>query len=175
MPNDRRWTEGNDRTGLLKSPAKIDVIACFAVFRIKTAHAFKGPTIERHVTARNMLGDYIGKQHMARSARCRCNAGLNPIFGRRRNIWATDSGIVATQQSTDEVVQPICINHAVRVGVSENFTLRCGGAGIPSVAQALIVLRDVAHPWELRRDVRCIICRAIIDQNNLVLGIVKLT
>ena len=175
MPHDRGWTESNNPAGLLNSPAKIDVIPCFAVFGIKAAHAFKRPAIERHVTTGNVLGDHICKQHMARSARCPRNAGLNPIFGWRRDIRSAYSGVITAHKSANEIIEPIRINHAVRIGVGEYFTLGGGGARIAGVTQTLIALRNVAHPWELRCDVRCIVGRSVIDQNDLILGVIEFT
>ena len=175
MPDDRGWTESNDPASLLNSPAKINIIPCFAVFGIKAAHAFKRPAIERHVTTGNMLGNHICEQHMARSARCRCNAGLNPIFGWRRNIRSAYSSVITAYKSADEIIEPIRIDHAVRIGIGEHVPLGSAGAGIAGVAQSLIVLMNVAHPWELRSDVRCIVGRSVIDQNNLILGVIQFT
>src|SRR5438270_6931867 len=134
VPHDRGRTEGNDPSSLLNSPAKIDVITCFAVFGVKAAHALKRPPIKRHVATRNMLGDHIGKQYMARSTGCRCNASLNPTFGWRRDIRPTHSSVITAYKSADEIIQPIGINHAVRIGVGEDFTFSCGGTSIPSMA-----------------------------------------
>src|SRR5881275_111074 len=126
VPHDRSRTEGNDPPSLLNSPAKIDVITCFAVFSVKAAHALKRPPIKRHVTTRNMLGDHIGKQYMARSTGCRCNAGRNPIFSGRRDIRSTYSSVITTYEGPDKIIQPIRINHAVRIGVGENFPFSPG-------------------------------------------------
>src|SRR6266542_4107486 len=110
---------------------------------------------------------------MARSARCRCNAGLNPIFGWRRYVRSAYSGVITAYKSADKIIEPIRINHAVRIGVGEYFTLGSGGARIAGVTQTLIALMNVAHPWELRCDVRRIIGRSVIDQNYLILGLIE--
>src|SRR5262245_8270733 len=112
---------------------------------------------------------------MTRSARRRCNAGLNPIFGWRRDIRSAYSGVITAHKSANEVIEPIRINHAVRIGVGEYVTLGSGGARIAGVTQTLVALMNVAHPWELRCNVRCIVGRAVIDQNDLVLWVIQFT
>src|SRR5947209_3115132 len=95
MPDDGGWTESDHPSRLLNSPAKIDVVAGLAVFGIKAAHAFKAPAVKRHVAARNVLGDRVGKQNMIRTAWRRCYACLNPILCRRRDIRPADSSVIA--------------------------------------------------------------------------------
>ena len=134
MPDDCGWTESNDPSGLLDTPAKIDVIPGFAVFGIEAAQAFKRPAIKRHVTAGDVLGDCIGKQDMAWTAwRC-CNTRLNPIFCRRCNVRSAHPGIIATHERADHIVEPIHVRHAVGVGVGKHFTLCSSGASVPRVA-----------------------------------------
>ena len=59
VPHDRGRAKSNDATCLLKSPAKIDIVAGLVVFGIEATDVFKRPPIERHVTTRNVLGDYV--------------------------------------------------------------------------------------------------------------------
>src|SRR5216110_3185464 len=47
--------ESNDATSLLKSPAKIDIVAGLVVLGIEAANVFKCPPIERHVTTGNVF------------------------------------------------------------------------------------------------------------------------
>src|SRR5436305_3310531 len=122
-----------------------------------------------------MLVDSCCKQYMVLATGQRCISGLIPIYSLRRDIRSTYSSVITAYKSADKIIQPIGINHAVRIGVGEDFTLSCGRAGIPGVAQSLIALMNVTHPWELRCDIRCIIGRSVIDQDDLILGIVKFT
>src|ERR1700746_3376712 len=80
VPHDCSWAESDDPASLLNSPAKIDVVPSLAIFGIEAARAFKCPPVKSHVTAGNVLGDCVGKQHMTWTAGCRSNARLNPIL-----------------------------------------------------------------------------------------------
>src|SRR5262245_66095193 len=71
MPNDCRRTERDYASRLLNSPAEIHVVAGLPVFRIESAHAFEGPTVEGHVTSGNVLRDCIRKQNVVWSSRDR--------------------------------------------------------------------------------------------------------
>src|ERR687892_1418572 len=37
----------------------------------------------------------------------------------------------------------------------------------------MIALTDVAHPWEPRGDIGCVIGRSVIDEDHFILGIIK--
>ena len=71
MPDDRGRTERDYPSSLLNSPAEIHVVAGLAIFGIEPTYTFEGPTVKRHVTTGNMLGDCIRKQNMVWSARRR--------------------------------------------------------------------------------------------------------
>ncbi len=157
VPHDCSWTECDDPASLLDSPAKIDVIPGLVIFGIEAACAFKCPPVKSHVTSGNVLGDCVSKQNMTWSARCRGNARLDPILCRRRDVRSADSGIIAADKRADQVVQPIDVCHAVRIGVGEHFTFRSRGAGVAGVTQPMVALVNVSHPWELRRNVA--LCR----------------
>src|SRR4051812_33215148 len=98
VPDDRGGTERDLAAGLLDPPAKINVIASLVIFRIESADVLKRPAIPRHVTTGNVLGDSVGKQHMARPARRRCHTSLNPMLRWRRDIRPTDACEIAAQQ-----------------------------------------------------------------------------
>src|SRR5918996_569760 len=101
VPDNRGRAERDHKTGLLEPPAKIDVIARFTIFGIEAAHALKRPTMERHVTTRNVFGDRVGEQNMAGTARRRCDASLNPVLCRRRNVRSANSRVVAADKGGD--------------------------------------------------------------------------
>src|SRR5215467_10154744 len=131
MPDDRRRTERDDPSSLLNSPAKIDVVAGLPIFGIESAYTFEGPTVKCHVTTGNMLGDRIRKQNMVWSSRCRSNACLNPVLCRRRDVWSADAGVIATDKRANQVVEPIGVRHAVRIGVGQDLAF---GSSRPSIA-----------------------------------------
>src|SRR5581483_937609 len=134
MPDDCGWTEGNNPAGLLDSPAKVNIVPCLTIFDIESPHGFECPTIKRHVAARNVLSHNICKQDMARSARRCRNAGLDPVFCGRSDIRSTYSGVITTYESPDKVIEPVRINHAVGIGVGEDFALGFPGACVPRIA-----------------------------------------
>ena len=95
MPHDRGRAESNDATSLLKSPAKIDIVAGLVVLGIEAADVFKCSPIERHVTTGNVLGDYVCEQNMAGPARRCCHTGLDPVLCRRGHVWPAHSSVMA--------------------------------------------------------------------------------
>src|SRR6266480_2868883 len=101
VPHDRGRAESNDATCLLKSPAKIDIVASLVVFGIEATDVFKRPPIERHVTTRNVLGDYVCEQNMAGPARRCRHTGLDPVLCRRGHVWPADSSVIAAQERAD--------------------------------------------------------------------------
>ena len=168
MPDDRGRTESDDVAFLLQAPAKIDVVACLAILGIEAADAIECPAIKGHVTPGNVLGHRIGQEHVARSAGRRGDAGLDPIFRRRRDVRSADARVIAAHQRADQIVEPIRIGHAVGVGVGKNFALGRGGAGVACVAQAVVVLPDVTDVRETSRDLRCVIGRTVVNQDDFV-------
>ena len=133
MPDDRGWAECDNPSGLLNSPAEIDVVSRLAIFRIEPADALERPAVKRHITSGNMLGDGIGEQNMIGTARRRRNARLNPISCRRRDVWSAHSGVVAAHECPNQVVEPIDIRHAVRIGIRQHFAFGGGGPRVAGV------------------------------------------
>src|SRR5436190_248538 len=133
MPNDGGRAERDYPSSLLNSPAEIHVVAGLAVFRIESTYTFEGPTVKRHVTTGNMLGDCVRKQNMVWSARRCSNAGLNPILCRWRDVRSSYSGVIATDKRANQVVQPIGVCHAVRIGVGQHLALGSSHPGIAGV------------------------------------------
>ena len=153
---------------LLQAPAEIDVVARFAILDVEAADSVEGPTIEGHVTTRNVLGHGVGKENVTRSPGRGGDAGLDPVFRRRRNVGPADAGIIAAHQRPDEIVEPILIGHAVRIGVGEHFAFSRGRAGVARVAQAVVRLPDVADVRKLGGDLWRVVGRAIVDQDRLI-------
>ena len=93
-----------------------------------------------------MLGDDVGKQHVARTARCGRYAGLDPVLCRRGNVWSADSGVVAAEKRADQVVEPVRIGHAIAVGINNDVACGLLSPDISREAQALIFLSDIDYP-----------------------------
>src|SRR5262249_43136701 len=113
MPDDRGRAKSDDVTFLLQAPAEIDVVARFSIFNVKPADGIEGPAIKGHVTTRNVFRDRVGKENMAWSAGRGSNAGLHPVFRWRWNVWSAHTSVVSAQQSSDQVIKPVGISHAV--------------------------------------------------------------
>src|SRR5262245_32272903 len=71
MPDERPGSEGDPITGLLQTPANIDIIAGLAKQGIEAVDCQEGVAAEGHVAAGNMLGDLIALQDMDRLSRRR--------------------------------------------------------------------------------------------------------
>ncbi len=174
MPDDRGRTKRDDVAFLLQAPAEIDVVARLAIFDIEAADRVERPAIEGHVTTWNVLRDRVGEQHVARSAGRRRDAGLDPVFRRRRNVRPTDPGVVAAEERADEIIEPVGIGHAVGVGVGEHFALGRGRTGVARVTKPVVLLPDVADLRKARGDLRRVIGRAVVDQDRFVSRIIDL-
>ena len=157
MPDNRGGTESDDATGLLQTPAKINIVARFMIFGIKTADLVEGPAVKRHVTARNVFGLGIGKQDVARSSRRSGHARLNRVLRRRTHVRPANARVLAAQKRADQIIKPIRIGHAVRIGVGKNFALGRGRARIASVTQTEIGLMNVTNGRKFRRNLRGVI------------------
>jgi hypothetical protein len=82
----------------------------------------------------------------------RRDAGLDPVFRRRRNVRPTDPSIVTADERADEVIEPVGIRHAVGVGIGEHFALGRGRTGVARVTKTVVLLPDVADLRKARGD-----------------------
>ena len=172
MPDDRGRAKGDDVAFLLQTPAKIHVVAGFAILNVEAADGVESPTIKGHVTTRDVLRHRVGQKNMARAARRGGDAGLHPIFRRRRNIRTAHAGVIAAHERADQIIKPVRVGHAVGVGVGKHFALGRGRAGIARVAQAMVILADITNIRITRRDLGRVIGRAVIDQNGFVIRVI---
>src|SRR5712691_2949072 len=101
MPNNRGGTESDDAACLLQAPAKINIVARFTIFGIKTADLFERPAIKRHVTTWNMFGDRIGEQNVTRSSGRSGHARLNRILRRRAHVRSAYARVFAAHECAD--------------------------------------------------------------------------
>src|SRR6266446_6797927 len=109
---------------------------------------------------------------MTRSTGRSGDTSLDPCFCRRRNIRTTYAREVAVGECANQIIEPIDIGHTVRIGVSEYFAACGGGAGVARDAQPAIGLMNVTHVWEFSGDLRGVVARSIIHQDNLKLGVI---
>ena len=158
---------------MLESPAKIDVVAGFAIFGIEAADIFESPAPERHVTAGNMLGHGIGKEDVAGAARGGRDTGLDPLLGGRSDVGASRPGKVVADQCADQVIKPVDVGHAVGIGVGKYFAFGRGRAGVTGMAETVVSLVDVTNTRKFRRDLGRIVGRAVIDQDDFVIRIIQ--
>src|SRR5207248_8697080 len=94
---------------------------------------------------------------------------------RRRNIWTTHAREVAAGQRADQIVKPIDVGHTVRIGVGEYFPACGGSAGVARSAQPTGGLMNVTNIWEFSGDLRGVVGRSIIHQDNLKLWVIDFT
>ena len=105
---------------------------------------------------------------MAWPARRSSHACLNPIVGRGRHVWPTYAGIVAGCERSDQVGEPIDIDHAVSIGINKYLAASGSGPRVPRSAESAIRLMDIPHRWEFRCNLGRVIGRTVVDQHDLV-------
>ena len=69
MPDETGGAEADVVSALLETPAHIDVVAGFSEYRIKSANVQQCPSVKRHVTSGNVLGQLVREHDVRRSAR----------------------------------------------------------------------------------------------------------
>src|SRR6187455_286396 len=106
VPDDGGRAEGDDVAFLLQAPAEIDVVARLAIIDVEAADGLEGPAIKGHVTTRDVLRHGVGEEDVAGAAWRRGHTGLNPVFGRRRNVWTAHPRVVAAHERPDKIVKP---------------------------------------------------------------------
>ena len=112
---------------------------------------------------------------MTRSARRGRDTRLNPGFCRGRNIRSPYACEVATSESADQVIKPVNVGHAVGVGVSQHFAACSSSAGIACRAQPAIRLVDVADVGKFSRDLRSVVGRSIVHQDDFKFRVIDFT
>src|SRR6184192_986559 len=175
VPDDGSRAESDHAPGLLQTPAKIDVVTRCVIFRIEPPDIFESPPPKRHVTTRNVFGDGVGQQDVTRPTGRSGDTSLDPSFCRRRNIRTTHAPEVAVGECANQIIKPIDVGHTVRIGISEYFAACGGGAGVARNTQPAIGLMNVTHIWEFSGDLRGVVGRSIIHQDNLKLWVIDFT
>src|SRR5260370_2610190 len=103
MPDDGGRAEADDIAGILKTPADVDIIAGRAIDRIEAAQPHQHLAAERHVAARDVLGDFVADQYMRRTTRRDDHRGGDEALLLRREIWAAASSQAARLHLGDKI------------------------------------------------------------------------
>ncbi len=173
MPDDGGRAETDRVTGILKPPAYVDIVAGRAVDRIEAAERHQYIAAERHVATGDVLGDLIADQHMGGSAgRHRDGGGNQAVLG-RREIRPAAGREIAGLHLGDEVGQPVWIGNAVAVGVGDDFAGCRLGPDIARDAQPFVRLADDPAEREPFGDLEGAVGRPVIDDDDLVIGIIE--
>src|SRR5260370_26521187 len=116
MPDDGGRAEADDIAGILKTPADVDIIAGRAIDRIEAAQPHQHLAAERHVAARDVLGDFVADQYMRRTTRRDGHRGVYEALLERRHIWGAATNQAAPPQLRDNRCDPIPVGEALAVG-----------------------------------------------------------
>jgi hypothetical protein len=174
MPHKSRRREAEGVALLLEPPADIDIIACLPKNRVEPADLFECPFIEGHVAAGNVFGYAIGEHHVRGAARRDHDRSGDPGIFRRQKIVTADAGEFAVEQAAHEIVEPVFVRAAVRVGKRNDFAPSRCNSGVACDRKALVfVVAKVPEITEASADLLGAIGRTVIDQDHFVLGIVQ--
>ena len=173
MPDDRRRAEADRVAGILKPPADVDIVAGGAIDRVEPAEAEQGLAAERHVAAGDVLGHLVAEQHVGRAARRHRDRGRDEAVLGRREIRSAAGAEPARFHPGDEIGQPVGVGDAIAVGIGDDLAGRRLGADIAGDAQALVRLADDPAIGIALGDFEGAVARAVIDDDDLVIGIVE--
>ena len=173
MPDDCSGTEPDRVTRVLKPPADVDIVAGGAVDWIEPAELLQHVAAERHVAARDVLGDFVADQHMGRTAGRDRDGGRDQIVLGRREIRSAARGQIPGFHLGDEVGQPVGVGDAVAVGVDHDLAGCRLGPDIAGGAQSLIGLTYDAAILVILGDLEGSVARAVIDDDDLIVRIIE--
>src|SRR5215471_7139721 len=88
MPDNGGGAESYRVSGVLKAPANVNIIAGSPIDRIESAELLQHIAAERHVAARDVLGNFVADQHVGRTAGSDRDHGGDQIVLARRKIRA---------------------------------------------------------------------------------------
>ena len=173
MPDDRRRAEPDRVAGVLKAPADVDVITSRAVDRVKAAERQQRVAAERHIAAGNVLGNLVADQDMRWPAGRHCHGRRHEAVLGRGKVGSAAGREIARFHLGDEVGQPVRVGDAVAVGIGDDLAARRLGPDISCDAQPLVGLADDAAEREALSDLERAVGRAVIDDDDLVIGVVE--
>ena len=121
VPNNGSGAETDRVAGVLETPADVDIVAGGAIDGVKSAKLKQHVAPERHVAARDVLGDLVADQHMGRTTGGDRDGGGDQIVLGRREIRPAAGNQIARFHPGDEVGQPVGVGDTVAVGVSNDL------------------------------------------------------
>jgi len=173
MPDHRGRAEADGMPGILEAPADVDIIAGGAVDRVEAAEPQQNLAAERHVATGDMLGDLVAEQDMRRAARRHRDRGRNEALFGGWEIGPAARRQIARLHPGDEVGQPVWIGDAVAVGIGDDLASGGFRADVARDGEPLVGLADDPAEREALGDFEGAVGRAVIDDDDLVIGIVE--
>ena len=171
MPDERRRREADLPAARLQPPAHVDIVAGAEIDRVEAADREQRLAPERHVAAGHVLGDAIVEQHVRRSAgRARDALRHRRIVG-GHDVRSAGADDVGGEERLDEKRQPVAIDARVGVGVRDDLAGRFRQADVARGAQSAVRGVDDADARMAVRDLARAIPRAVVDEDDLVVGI----
>ena len=173
VPDHSRRGVGDALTFSHQAPTHVHVVAGLDVERVEPAQLHQALAPEGHVAARHVLGLVVVDEDVGRRAWAGLHAGSHRPVVRRQQVGAAHARGLRVEQLGDQEVEPVRIGKAVIVGVGDD--LACGQvhADVTRHRKTFVRLPVVAHRGKARGDVRHAVRRAVVDQQDFVVGIVK--
>ncbi len=171
MPDERGGRKADSPAASLQSPAHVDIVAGAEIDRIEAADRDERLAPERHVAARDVLGDPIVQQDVRRAAGSAGDALRHGRVVRGHHVGAARSDDIRREERLHEEGQPVAVRAGVGVRVGDDFTRGLGEADVPRRAQAAV--RDVhdANAGVLAGDLARRVPGTVVDDDDFVVGI----
>ena len=171
MPDERARGEPDLPSARLQPPADIHIVARPQVQRIEAADRHERLAPKRHVAAGHVLGNPVVQQHVCWAARCARDRLRHRWIVGGHDVRSSGSDDVRGQERLNEECQPVRVDPRVRVGVGHDLAGRVGEPDVASRAEAGVGRVDDADARVSMSDRARAIPRAVVDQNDLVVGI----
>jgi len=175
VPDQRRGRVANLVSRIEEAPADVHVVARLAELLVESAHCQQRLAPEGHIATRDVLGEAVVEHDVTRPARAGRDAPRYLAVLRGRDVRAANHLHLLAAHFVDEVVQPVLVGNAVRVGVSKDFTLCDRSTVIARMTQSVVRLIEIAHVGKTGGDFASIIGRSIIDENDFIRRIIEFT
>ncbi len=171
MPDHGPGREADGAAVLLDAPAHVDVVAGGPVARVVAADGPQRLGPIGRVAAGHVLGDGVADEHVVRSARCQRHEVRHLAVAGRRQVRPACPIDAVLHVRPGDVAQPVRVGIGVVVDVGGDLAGRLAHALVAGSRQALVLLArepDVVA----RGDGRGVVGRAIVDDDDLVVGVV---
>ncbi len=174
MPDQRRRGEADFPAARLQPPAHVHIVAGAQIDRVEAVDRQQRIAPERHVAAGHVLGDAIVEQDVGRPARRARDALRDRRVVGRDHVRAARADHVRGQERLDQEGEPVAIDAGVGVGVGDDLAGRFRQPDVARRAQPGVRGVDHAHPREAVADLAGAIGRAVVDENDFVVGVGEL-